>query len=320
MVWVGAVADPTDLRSDGVMTQMSYESHIGVMDEESVWVECGPMRLVIRAWNKKQPQIKLALRAAEESISYLERIARCRPLLSRPITNIENLPGDELALEMIGSTRAIGDQDLTPMAAVAGTIADAVANWLFERDLTKVIVDNGGDIAIRLAKGETAKVGVRPSIRSSSVSHVLRLDSRMQSWGVTTSGFGGRSFTRGIASAVTALAASASFADSAATAIANACFVEDENIRQLPAELIDPNTDISGVPVTVKVGQLSRAQLLAAFDKALHRAEDLVAGGVILGALIGQGNLFSMTSSLKTIICRRTREGEETPVFNSDYP
>jgi hypothetical protein len=298
---------------------MSYEQYIGAIDEESVSVECGPMRLVIRVWNKKQPQIKLARQAAEESISYLERIARCRPLLSRPIAAIEDLPQDELALSMITSTRAIGDEDLTPMAAVAGTIADAVANWLFERGVTRVIVDNGGDIAVRLAKGETVNVGIRPSIRSSTISHVLRLDARMQSWGVTTSGFGGRSFTRGIASAVTALAASASFADSASTAIANACFVENENIQQIPAELIDPHTDLSGVPVTVKVGQLPRAKLLAAFDKALQRAEDLVARGVILGALIGQGNLFSMTSSLKTFICRP--KGEEAPAkFNSGHP
>jgi ApbE superfamily uncharacterized protein (UPF0280 family) len=299
---------------------MSYEQSIASIDSESVLAECGPMRLVIRAWNKKQPQIKLARQAAAESISYLERIARYRPLLSRPVPEIEELPEDELAHGMITSTRAIGDKDLTPMAAVAGTIADAVANWLFEREATRVIVDNGGDISVRLAEGEMVNVGVRPSIRSSKVSHVLRLDSRMQSWGVTTSGFGGRSFTRGIASAVTALAASASFADSASTAIANACSVEDENIQQLPAELIDPNTDLSGVPVTVKVGQLSRPQLLAAFDKALQRAKELVARGVILGALIGQGNLFSMTSSLKTFICRCVAEGEAAPGFNSNHP
>jgi ApbE superfamily uncharacterized protein (UPF0280 family) len=298
---------------------MSYEYYIGVIDEESVLAECGPMRLIIQAWNKKQPQIKLARRAAEESISYLERIARCRPLLSRPILAIEDLPEDELALGMINSSRAIGDHDLTPMAAVAGTIADAVADWLYERGATKVIVDNGGDIAVRLAKGETVNVGVRPSIRFSTVSHVLRLDSRMQSWGVTTSGFGGRSFTRGIASAVTALAASASFADSASTAIANACFVENENIQQIPAELIDPSTDLSGVPVTVKVGHLPRAELLAAFEKALQRAEVLVARGVIFGALIGQDNLFSMTSSLKNFSCKRVIEGETALGIDSDH-
>jgi len=299
---------------------MSYEQYIGAIDEESVLAECGPMRLVIRAWKGNKSQIDLIRQAAAKSFTYLERIAGFRRELSRPFRDIKVQPQDDLAMEMFNSVGIIGDHDLTPMAAVAGTIADAVANWLFERGATRVIVDNGGDIAVRLAKGETVNVGIRPSIRSSTVSHALRLDSRMQSWGVTTSGFGGRSFTRGIASAVTALAASASFADSASTAIANACFVENENIQQTPAERIDPNTDLSGVPVTVKVGQLPRAKLLAAFDKALHRAEDLVARGVILGALICQGNLFSMTSSLKTFICRRIPKREDAFEFYSDHP
>jgi ApbE superfamily uncharacterized protein (UPF0280 family) len=298
---------------------MSYERYIGAIDEESVLAECGPMRLIIRAWDENKPQIDLIREAADKSFTYLERIAGFRSELSRPFPEIKEKPQDDLAMEMVNSAGIIGDPDLTPMAAVAGTIADAVANWLFEQGVTKAIVDNGGDIAVRLAEGETVKVGIRPSVHSPTVSHVLRLNSRMQSWGVTTSGFGGRSFTKGIASAVTALAASASFADSASTAIANACFVENENIQQIPAELIDPHTDLSGVPVTVKVGQLPRAKLLAAFDKALQRAEDLVARGVILGALIFQGNLFSMTSSLKTFICRP--KGEEAPAeFNSGHP
>ena len=59
---------------------MSYEYYIGVIDEEAVLVECGPMRLVIRAWKRDQPQITLACRAAEKSISFLEQIARCRPI------------------------------------------------------------------------------------------------------------------------------------------------------------------------------------------------------------------------------------------------
>ena len=157
--------------------------------------------------------------------------------MSRPFPEYcQARPQDDLALQMLNSVAVVGDQDLTPMAAVAGTIADAVANWLFKNGLTRVIVDNGGDIAVRLAKEQTVNVGVRPDIRSLTVSHVLRLDARMPSWGVTSSGFGGRSFTRGIASAVTALAGSASFADAASTAIANACFVESENIQQIPAK------------------------------------------------------------------------------------
>jgi ApbE superfamily uncharacterized protein (UPF0280 family) len=301
-------------------TDMSYEQYIGAIDDESVLAECGPMRLVIRAWNKKQPQIKLARRAAEKSILYLERIARCRAILRRPIPEILELPEDELALEMIASVRAVGDEDLTPMAAVAGTIADMVANWLFEREATKVIVDNGGDIAVRIAAGESVTVGVRPRVDSGHISHVIKLDSGRSAWGVTTSGVGGRSLTRGIASAVTVLATNASVADAAATAVANACFVDSANIRQIPAERLDPGTDLAGVPVTVGIGALSQPQLLDAFEKALHRADDLVARGIIFGALICQANLYTMTSSSKNFICRCFAGAGQAPAAHFNHP
>ena len=289
---------------------MSYEKYIGVIDEESVLVECGPMRLVIRAWRKKQPQIKLARKAAEESISYLERIARCRSQLSRPIPEGEELPQDKLALGMIASTSAIGDEDLTPMAAVAGTIADAAADWLFERGVTRVIVDNGGDIAIRLSEGETATVGVRPQVNSSHISHVIRLDASQPGWGVTTSGLGGRSLTRGIASAVTVLAANASVADAAATAIGNACFVEDDGIVQLPADSLDPNTDLAGLPVTAKVGELPSDKIFQAIESARQKAERLSQRKIIRGAFIALQNVFAISDGLKPYISPVSETGD----------
>ena len=281
---------------------MSYEYYIGVIDDESVLVECGPMRLVIRAWNKDQPQISPARQAAQESISYLERIARCRPLLSRPWPRIKDLCDDELAQRMITSVMTIGDGDLTPMAAVAGTIADAVADWLFERGLTRVIVDNGGDIAVRLAEGEEVTVGVRPYVASPLITHVIRLGPRHSAWGVTTSGMGGRSFTRGIASAVTVLADKASTADAAATAVANACVVEDEGIFQLPAEKIDPNSDLTGMLITTEVGPLSMEQRLKAIKSAQEKAEYLVQKKAIIGALIALENQFVVTDSMHPYI------------------
>jgi ApbE superfamily uncharacterized protein (UPF0280 family) len=283
---------------------MSYEQSIALLDEETILAECGPMRLAIRAWQNSRPQIALCRQAAEESFSYLEAVAKHKTMLSDFAGDIKALPENDLARRMIESVRAIGDIDLTPMAAVAGTIADAVADWLFGRGPTKVVVDNGGDIAIRLAAGETATVGIRPQINRFDISHIAQLDDRSLSWGVTTSGLGGRSFTRGIASAVTVLATSASVADAAATAIANACFVRDENIRQAPAEQIDPNTDLAGKMVTVSIGKITRAKLQVAQINALQRAEDLVACGVIVGALICQDKLFSMTSSLTARIRR----------------
>ena len=284
------------------VARMSYEYYIGVIDEESVLVECGPMRLVIRAWNKTQPQRSLARRAAEESISYLERIARCRPLLSRPWPRIKDLCDDELAQRMITSVKTIGDSDLTPMAAVAGTIADAVADWLFKRGSTKVIVDNGGDIAIRLARGERATVGVRPQVTSRLISHVIYLDSSRSAWGVTTSGVGGRSLTRGIASAVTVLANNASVADAAATAVANACFVKDKGITQLPAEKVDPNSDIAGMHVTIEVRPLSSDKISIALNAARRKAEYLSQKDVIVGALITLDNVIVISKGMRPYV------------------
>jgi ApbE superfamily uncharacterized protein (UPF0280 family) len=281
---------------------MSYEQYIGAIDEESVLAECGPMRLIIRAWDENKPQIDLIREAADKSFTYLERIARCRPLLSRPIAAIEDLPQDELALSMINSTRAIGDEDLTPMAAVAGTIADAVANWLFERGATRVIVDNGGDIAVRLADGETVTVGVRPQVISRHISHVIYLDSGRSTWGVTTSGVGGRSLTRGIASAVTVLANNASVADAAATAIGNACYVQDDLIIQMPAEKIDPTSDLKDIPATTEVGPLSSEKILTAINSARKKADDLAQKGFIVGAFIALGGVYTMTDGIKRYI------------------
>jgi len=283
---------------------MSYEQSIALLDEETVLAECGPMRLVIRAWQNSRPKIALCRQAAEESFAYLEGVAKHKTVLSDFAGNITVLPENDLAQRMIESVRAISDIDLTPMAAVAGTIADAVADWLFGRGLTRVVVDNGGDVAIRLAAGETATVGIRPQINRFDISHIAHLDDRRSSWGVTTSGLGGRSFTRGIASAVSVIAESASIADAASTAIANACFVRDKNIRQTPAEQIDPNTDLAGKMVTVSIGKLTGAKRKVAQINALQRAEDLVACGVIAGAIIFQDKLFSMTSSLAARIRR----------------
>ena len=281
---------------------MSYEHSIMLLDEETVLAECGPMRLAIRAWQNGRPQIAFCRQAAEASFAYLEAVAANKAVLSEFAGNISTLPENPLAQRMIESVRAIGDVDLTPMAAVAGTIADAVADWLFGRGPTKVVVDNGGDIAIRLAAGETATVGIRPRISCFDISHITRLDDRSSSWGVTTSGLGGRSFTRGIASAVTVIAENASIADAAATSIANACIVQDKRIVQMPAEQMDPNTDLRGVNITVDVGALSLGKKIQAVDAALSKADAFCRQEHIAGALIALEDIFMMTESIREFI------------------
>ena len=163
---------------------MSYEQSITLLDAETVLAECGPMRLAIRAWQNDRPQITLCRQASVAAFSYLEAVAEHRTILALPVKQIGTPPDNDLAQRMIQSVKAVGEADLTPMAAVAGTIADAVADWLFERGPTKVVVDNGGDIAIRLAAGQTATVGIRPQINSFDISHIAQFDDRRPSWGV----------------------------------------------------------------------------------------------------------------------------------------
>jgi ApbE superfamily uncharacterized protein (UPF0280 family) len=274
---------------------MPFERSATVLPGGSVLAESGPMRLVISASIGKVLQTKMALKAAEESFVFLERVARHRKFLGRHFRECREEIKDPLVLKMINSVVMVGDEDLTPMAAVAGTIADEVADFLFEHGMTKVVVDNGGDVAIRADRENPITVGIRPDVNDRAVSHVIGLDASLRSHGVATSGLGGRSLTRGIASAATVVAQTASLADAAATAVANASFLEDEQVRRRPAEELDPYTDIPGLDITVKVGPLSEEKKSMAVSKAIRRAEDLVRREVILGAFVAVQGVHGMT-------------------------
>lgn len=274
---------------------MPYQKAINMLQKGGVMAECGPMRLIISASVGKVPQQEMGVRAAEESFRFLERVANLRGFLRKRLLGIPEDMDDSLAVKMVRSVIAIGDEDLTPMAAVAGTIGDAVADFLFDRGMTRVVVDNGGDVAVRLRGGEPVTVGIRTEITNQSPSYVIALDPAMISWGVATSGLGGRSLTRGVVSAATAIARSASFADAAATAIANASFVEDEHVIQCPAEEIDPDTDIAGINVTLKVGPLSEEKKSRALSHAIQKAEELFRKQIIFGAFVAVQGRIAMT-------------------------
>ncbi len=259
-------------------------------DKNFVLAENGPMRLIIRAWKDGEFNADVSAKAAEFSFICLEHVAEHQYILRQQNPVVPEGVTDPVTLKMVKSVRAMGDDDLTPMAAIAGSIADEVADWLFDKGMTRVIVDNGGDIAVRLSGNEMVKVGLRTGINSLSVARVMQLDAHCHSaWGVCTSGMGGRSLTRGIASAVTVLAETSSMADAAATSIANACIAEDDNIIQKEADKVDPYTDIPGIPVTVFLGKLNQETITLALNKALVKAEYFKEKGLICGALISAG-------------------------------
>ncbi|MFH1117183.1 MAG: hypothetical protein V1792_24965 [Pseudomonadota bacterium] len=264
----------------------AWQSEILLLGDGTVLVECGPMRMFMEASQGGIPRPDACRAAAGKAIGFLEEAALVKDSLSVPwVSCMEPDPGTP-AHTMWHAVRRIGDADLTPMAAVAGTIAGATADFLAGLGMTRVLVNNGGDLALRLERDERVFVGIRPDVQGTALSHRVLITPETGIRGVATSGFGGRSFTRGTASAAVVLSADAAWADAAATAVGNATYVETRAVQRMRADLQYPDTDLKGVEVTVSVGELSEAVIKTALGQGIEKAEELVERDVIWGACI----------------------------------
>lgn len=271
----------------------------------SVLVDYGPMRMFISAFEDGKPVVTLAEEGAHLAIRVLEDLAVFLPVIKKKALGLEveeKFP--DVVRRMVEATQRMEEPDLTPLAAVAGAASDVVADFIFDRGGTKVIVDNGGDIAIRLRGGEGAKVGVKTEIHASRPSHLIAIDSSMGIGGVATSGLGGRSLTKGIASAATVLSKNAALADAAATVIGNFTNVDDPNIIRSLAERIYPDTDIAGEWVTIEVGNLSATKIDEALRNGLSKASGLYQKGLTMGSLIATQDRIVWTDSINSILTK----------------
>jgi len=177
---------------------------------------------------------------------------------------------------------------ITPMAAVAGAVAEEVLGAMTQAaPLDRAYVNNGGDIALHLAHGEQFAVGLvdhpgMPRLIGKTVIHAGD-----PSRGVATSGRHGRSFSLGIADAVTVLARTAAQADAAATIIANAVDLPGHRlIVRRAAKDIQPDSDLGERLVTRAVGRLSPRDVAVALEAGATEARALLAAGLIEGAAI----------------------------------
>lgn len=283
----------------------SSENPIQVLSEGRVLVDYGPMRMLIQVFDRNQPLTDLATEGGRMAIRILEELAEFLPILkSKSIELKERGCFPEVVEKMIEATQKIGERDLTPLAAVAGTVSDLVADFIFTRGGSKIIVDNGGDIAIRLRDEENARVGIKTEIEAKEPAYLLSIDAKMNIGGVATSGLGGRSFTKGIAQAATVVAETASLADAAATTIGNFTNVEDSNIIRALAEKIYPDTDIAGEWITVKVGNLTPEKIEEALKRGWTKATELCQTGLIKGAFIAVQGKVVWTEGIKSLLKR----------------
>ena len=186
---------------------------------------------------------------------------------------------------------------VTPMAAVAGAVADHILQHMLTEmasgaNLKRAYVNNGGDIAFHLAAGERLRCAVVGDPSDPAVAGVLTLGQETAARGLATSGratkgSGGRSFSLGIADAVTVLAATAADADVAATLIANAVDLADHPaIVRVPAVDLDPDSDLGSRAVTLDVGPLSVSEIARALDGGASAATLMLESGLIDGAVL----------------------------------
>lgn len=168
---------------------------------------------------------------------------------------------------------------ITPMAAVAGAVADEMIGVIAQAGARKAYVNNGGDVALLLPPDDEF-VAAMPHGR-------IRLTAEMPVRGLATSGWRGRSWSFGIADSVTALARTAAMADAAATMIANAVDLPGHPaIERVPAHDLAPDSDLGSRPVTTAVGALTAAEVTEAVARGADFAERLRQRGLIHAAAI----------------------------------
>jgi ApbE superfamily uncharacterized protein (UPF0280 family) len=194
---------------------------------------------------------------------------------------------------------------ITPMAAVAGAVAQELIAHYQRPGIHRAWANNGGDIALHLAPGQSVRVGLYADLSrfdtealACTAAGTLRTDAGFSVLhadpvrGVATSGWRGRSQSLGIADSVTVLAATAALADAAATVIGNAVNLDDRRIQRAPASSQRDDSDLGERLVTVAVPPLPPALLQQALHAGLDMALVLQREGHIHAALlVCQGSL-----------------------------
>jgi ApbE superfamily uncharacterized protein (UPF0280 family) len=243
----------------------------------------GPIDLIIEAFGGAD-QVRAAYGQAERRFDdILPVLVAELAALRTPVAAPRWHPEGPVARRMMAAVWPHRARFITPMAAVAGAVADEVlAALVAGRTLARAYVNNGGDIAFHLAPGES----LTAAMVGGDDPGTARLTFGMPVRGIATSGWKGRSFSLGIADSVTVLAADAASADVAATLIANAVDVDHPAIGRTPATALDPDSDLAMRAVTVSVPPLDGKSVAAALDAGARAALKLEQTGHIRAAML----------------------------------
>ncbi|MBZ9677836.1 UPF0280 family protein [Mesorhizobium sp. ES1-1] len=270
-----------------------------LQDGKRLHLNHGPIDLIVQAFGEPR----------ECRLAYEQAIARFENIL---IELVEELPELRLpafflaprsfagptARRMEAAVMPLAECFITPMAAVAGSVADEMlAALLAGRKLDRAYVNNGGDCALHIARGQSMGLAVAGTGNGMADRITIRAEDGVR--GVATSGWRGRSFSLGIADAVTVLARTGAEADAAATLIANAVDLPgNPAIKRTPAQDLSPDTDLGARLVTQGVGTLALGEVARALGNGLAVAEDFRRRGLIAGSVLFLGGEARISGSV----------------------
>jgi len=258
-------------------------------DGQRLHLQDGPIDLIVEAFSTPCA-VETAYRAAgARFVTVLDELCSELTFLRQPCAPEVPWLRGSVARRMVAAAMPYAPRDfITPMAAVAGAVAEEILEAMTSvTDLSRAYVNDGGDIAVHLSPKETFTVGMveRPDRPSLFGTTTLKWNDPVR--GIATSAWRGRSFSLGIADAVTVLADRAAAADAAATIIANAVDLPGHPaIVRVPARELAPDSDLGDRPVTLAVGNLTAQEVDQALGAGAQTAERLLRMGLIRAAAL----------------------------------
>ena len=258
-------------------------------DGRRLYLHDGPIDVILEAFGTTSEISSAYDAAVHRFVTMLDELCGELSILRQPLTADSRRPAGTVAERMATAVAPYAARTfITPMAAVAGAVAEEIlAAMTGAAHLERAYVNDGGDIALHLEPGQQFVVGMidRPDRASLFGTAVLEASEPVR--GIATSGWRGRSFSLGIADAVTVLADQAAMADAAATIIANAVDLPGHpNVFRVRARDVAPDNDLGDHLVTQGVGDLTAQEIGTALDGGETLARTLLAEGLIRAAAL----------------------------------
>jgi uncharacterized protein len=278
-------------------------------DGRRLHLQHGPIDLIVEVTGPSAVVAEAETAAIARFETILDELVPQLATLRTPPSTQTRVTGS-IAHRMVEAVTRFRGVFVTPMVSVADEIRDTIAGV---EGVRRAYVNNGGDVAFHLTPGEHLRLGLVPDLTAGGAAHVLDVRAEDLIRGAATSGWGGRSFSFGIADAVTAVATETATADAAATLIANAVDLPAHPaVERTPANELDPDSDLGDRPVTTFVGELRPQEVDEALTRGAEEATRLLRQVPELrGAVLGLRGRYRVIGDRLTAVADPERDVQE---------